>query len=59
MLFFVSLARVAKTTTTASETNKTTQSDTNKTNKLRLMVSYSHADSAFCHQLVDALKKGK
>jgi len=57
LLFFVNLARAVRTTT-APETNKTTQSD-NKTNKLRLMVSYSHADSQFCHQLVDALQKGE
>ena len=28
-------------------------------NRMRVMVSYCHADSEFCHQLVDALKKGE
>ncbi|CAF3665840.1 unnamed protein product [Rotaria sp. Silwood1] len=44
-------------TTIVSETKKQLQDDVNKTNRMRVMISYSHTDKDFCHQLVAALQK--
>ncbi|CAF3955055.1 unnamed protein product [Rotaria sp. Silwood2] len=44
-------------TITVPETKKELPSDINITNRMRVMVSYSHADKEFCHQFVDALQK--
>jgi hypothetical protein len=61
MIFFINFIILARTsrTTIASETKTKDQSDTKTSNRTRVMVSYSHADSEFCHQLVDGLQKGK
>ncbi|CAF3993925.1 unnamed protein product [Rotaria sordida] len=44
-------------TTAIPEIKKALQSDINITNQTRVMVSYSHADKEFCHQLVQVLQK--
>ena len=51
------LARTTRSTA-VPELEKEIQNDKNKSNRLRVMVSYCHADKEFCHQLVDALQKG-
>ena len=55
---FMFLARAVRTTTVQEE-KKTTRDDNKKSNRIRVMVSYCHADQEFCHQLVDGLRKGK
>ncbi|CAF3377746.1 unnamed protein product [Rotaria socialis] len=49
-------ARAPRTTTVPSE-SKPLGKDTSMPDRMRVMVSYAHADSDFCHQLVDALQK--
>jgi hypothetical protein len=39
--------------------NAATPKDASMTSRMRVMVSYCHADKDFCHQLVEALQKGE
>ncbi|CAF4705597.1 unnamed protein product, partial [Rotaria magnacalcarata] len=50
------LARAARTVTVPSE-SKPLEKDINMPDRMRAMISYAHADSEFCHRLVDALQK--
>jgi hypothetical protein len=54
----VFLARAVRITTVQEE-EKTTRDDNKNSNRIRVMVSYCHADKEFCHQLVDGLQKGE
>ncbi|CAF2114923.1 unnamed protein product [Rotaria magnacalcarata] len=49
-------ARAARTVTVPSE-SKPLEKDINMPDRMRVMISYAHADSEFCHRLVDALQK--
>lgn len=58
----LNLARPRRTVEPAALiTNQTNKAPVIVTGKKRIqvMISYAHADAEFCHQLVDALQKGK
>ncbi|CAF4438436.1 unnamed protein product, partial [Adineta steineri] len=47
----------ATRSTVDPDTQALNQSGTSRVHRMHVMVSYSHADSDFCHQFVDALQK--
>ncbi|CAF3764478.1 unnamed protein product [Adineta steineri] len=49
----------ATRSTVDPDTQALNQSGTSRVHRMHVMVSYSHADSDFCHQFVDALQKDK